>query len=289
MFNIRQFLWICGRCLFALALICFSTQAFAYRGQTAVEQKPPLKSPGNGFPGFFDPHTAAQGSLVFDLPTFSVDYGITDHWTLGTNLVPLTATLLTQVPIFSLKTRYQFFSNRFLASSFTLYGGYAGFDFDRAQVQMATGKDKIDGKLDSYFVLVSQNTAVSVARATSVILHLSYFNAGGYFTKNYRSQDYVGVAGWLGGLGVQSYLNDWFGLEAHLAAPFAPSVTSESISSNLHVNLSLNNNYPVLFRTLLNFKINEDSLLSLGAMGLAILPQGYAGVIPSVNYTLAFR
>jgi hypothetical protein len=96
--------------------------AFAQRGQNNLyspERSREAESASSHVPGFFDTELAREGEFIAEFPTLTMDYGISERWTLGTNalstLFGISALLQTKgagaTPAFSLKSRHALFAD----------------------------------------------------------------------------------------------------------------------------------------------------------------------------------
>ncbi|APJ03977.1 hypothetical protein [Silvanigrella aquatica] len=110
--------------LFCLFIYLFSSQAFAQRGGSSVEQSTPPSTPLSFFAGYFDTGMLPENRITLDIPLLGLDYGVTDNFTIGTNAASSLLTSVTFQPYLFLKARYRFFSNKKISSVITGYGGY---------------------------------------------------------------------------------------------------------------------------------------------------------------------
>ena len=99
-----------------------SETAFAQRGQVSSQYSTSPKTPSSGFQGFFDAEQLDAGTFTGDLPSFSVDYGINERLSVGTNGLLLLG-LPFGVNSILLKTRYRYYSDGRVVSALSLYGG----------------------------------------------------------------------------------------------------------------------------------------------------------------------
>lgn len=116
--------------MFILTLLLCSQTAYAQRGAVSTEVEPP-QTASSGIAGFFDANTTQQKSLVFDFPTLTVDYGVTDNFTVGTNIISLfsltdvvTSGATNTITFLNSKTRYRLFVTRDWTAALT---GYLAF------------------------------------------------------------------------------------------------------------------------------------------------------------------
>jgi hypothetical protein len=74
-----------------------------------------------GLPGFFDTSTPEEGKVTLSLPLTSIDYGITDRWSIGTNFIAEIAPAANRkIPLY-LNTRYRFYDRSGFTSAASLY------------------------------------------------------------------------------------------------------------------------------------------------------------------------
>lgn len=118
--NIKTFnlLWIFAGIFGMIEIPCH-----AFFGQSSIEQSTPPQTFMSAFPGLLDTNVAPHNSIVLELPTFAIDYGVTENWTLGTNALAVAATAYTLTPVVYLQSRYRFFSNNYISSTITGFGG----------------------------------------------------------------------------------------------------------------------------------------------------------------------
>src|SRR5690242_3849108 len=96
--------------VFLFVLLISAEQAHAYRGVEYASEEREFESPASLFPGYFNTFTAPRGKFIFEVPTSTLDYGLTKDLTVGINLLPLTYALLWFRPALTVKGRYRFFS-----------------------------------------------------------------------------------------------------------------------------------------------------------------------------------
>lgn len=116
--------------MFVLVLMACKQNAHAQRGVVVDDATPP-QTASSGIAGFFDTETNQKGNLVFDFPTLTLDYGVTDRLTVGTNvisLISLTDVLASKatntITLLQAKTRYRLFTTHDWSAAVT---GYLGF------------------------------------------------------------------------------------------------------------------------------------------------------------------
>ncbi len=258
-----------GALLFLLIAASSSTDVLAYRGES-IEQLPPLESPAGRLPGYMDAYVAPRGELIFELPTFSLDYGVTDRLTVGANLMA-TAMILSEAPAFALKTRYLFFSNEKVASSLTLYGG--ALWMKQANLN------------NSYFLAATQNTSYYFSSHSILTFHLSLIRMGFSQGSNPMNEANGTLFSVLPGLGYQYYFDDTFGFEAQVLVPVALSLIGETTGSNMNLDIQRSAGY--LHRVLLNIRTGRDAVLSLGVGGVLSFANKKESLIPLATFTFA--
>jgi hypothetical protein len=114
------------------ALTFGQSAAWAQRGADYDVYTAPPSGPSSGFLGFFDSDQLAKGAFTGELPSFSVDYGVTDRWSIGTNALSVLGLSL-GVPNLLLKSRYIFYSDGKVVSSLTGYFGTVWGDISKGQ------------------------------------------------------------------------------------------------------------------------------------------------------------
>lgn len=206
---------------FLIFLILYSQEGLAQRG-ALFDGSAGLKpvTPLSGFPGSFDTETAQRNSWVVDFPPVaelsddfftslilgaplaSIQYGVTDNLSIGTN--PLTAfPLIAGIPLLYLKSRYSFFSSPKFAA--VLNTGVGLIPSKKNQMSLVSF-----GSNSSYFF--DEKSWVNF-----------FFNA---FYANLRigepaSANYLNLtskAFYLGG-GYQNFVTSWLGPQVTLLIP----------------------------------------------------------------------
>lgn len=127
-----------GKLLLLIWLVIFPCSSFAQRGFSHTKIEDRLESeawPSQGFSGFFDAEVPTEGSLTFDVPTFSLDYAVNDRWTIGTNALMSLLTLRElssgnreKNHLLLLKTRYKIFGHGNWEGSVSGYFGSLKFN-----------------------------------------------------------------------------------------------------------------------------------------------------------------
>lgn len=104
---------------------CLQQNALAQRGlgSPSLSRDGGIESLLSGFTGFFDTNVVHKDELVGELPTFSLEYGLSENVTLGVNTLSALS-LLASTPLFLGKMRYRFLNSNALSSSVTFYGAY---------------------------------------------------------------------------------------------------------------------------------------------------------------------
>jgi hypothetical protein len=127
-----------GNLLLLIWLVIFPCSSFAQRGFSHTKINDRLEGeawPSQGFSGFFDAEVPTEGSLSFDVPTFSFDYGVNDRWSIGTNALMSLLTLMElssgnreKNHLLLLKTRYKIFGHGNWEGSVSGYFGSLKFN-----------------------------------------------------------------------------------------------------------------------------------------------------------------
>ncbi|MBM3383169.1 MAG: hypothetical protein FJY29_12130 [Betaproteobacteria bacterium] len=100
----------------------FQVFAFAQRGQDIPYRTDELgetDTASSGIPGVFDTELSRTGEIIGEFPSFALDYGINDRWTIGTNAIStvlglsdlMQTKLNSGVPYFFLKSRHAVFAD----------------------------------------------------------------------------------------------------------------------------------------------------------------------------------
>ena len=131
-----------------ILLASLSSAVYAQRGETPSSDPTVFKTPGDGYPGFFDTNFADKGSLVVGwppvifpltpMPSIAMDYGATESLTIGTNALVTTIPWLVGARGLSFKARQLIYSSETMRSAATVYGGYIGASEFSMTYQMFT-------------------------------------------------------------------------------------------------------------------------------------------------------
>lgn len=124
---VRAALWLH---VFLLSLA--GSQAWAQRGADFDSYTAPHSGPSHGFLGFFDSDQLVKSSFTGELPNFSVDYGVTERWSIGTNALTAIGLGL-GVNSMLLKSRYIFLSDGKIVSALTGYVGGVWGDISQGE------------------------------------------------------------------------------------------------------------------------------------------------------------
>lgn len=109
-----------------LSIFNFYPICYGQRGNNfSFPQENAPQTPLDGFPGFFDTNMAQNDSFVFDLPSFTLDFGLSDRLTLGINSLGAFFTSVSLQPLLLAKARYRLFSTPQFRNALTFYGGYS--------------------------------------------------------------------------------------------------------------------------------------------------------------------
>jgi hypothetical protein len=123
--------------LYALLSLLVTPSALAQRGSSPEYSQTPWESTTQGFPGYFDTNMPEKGSLVVEFPPMiygilptpfsSVDYGVTENFSVGTNAAVTALPWLLGGKGASIKLRSLIYGDDEQQSAITYYaGGLAG-------------------------------------------------------------------------------------------------------------------------------------------------------------------
>lgn len=231
-----------------LVSILAPLEARAQRGQGEATQTPPPKTPLTGFPGAFDTNLADPGSLVLDIPSLSVDYGLTENLTVGTNgwfALPV----LVGSPAIFVKARYRFFSDDSFASAITGYGGF-----------LHSSGEGEDGDVESSngsLVMLSSTNTFYLSPETTLTAFLWFLQLG--FAQGERGDvDYASakISSTFFGLNLQHWFNDRVGpaLLAFVGAQSSTEIDSAGLSVRASSGLSFLSQGAYFVRGLVEFR-----------------------------------
>jgi hypothetical protein len=249
-----------ARCLVFIIVVLiwdvsFPQGAWAQRGSNYEPKSLPPQTPLTGFPGLFDTNVADEGSLVVGMPSFAVDYGLTDHLSVGANgwsLLPL----VSGVPSIIVKTRYRFLSESSVQSTVSLHGGYIGF------------RPSSGPRIDAFLSILTNNTSFFIGDQTLLNLSLLRFSVSG--TSGQRTDlDYsaIGFTGYFAAIGGQHFFGKSFGAGVLLMQPLYVDIAVDSAVASGNVNSFVSagsSSYPGI-RLMGEFRLGKRWLLSPGA------------------------
>ena len=257
----------------ALTFSCLSSQAFAQRGADYTGTGKPWDSNTQGFPGFFDTNMAAPGSIVTETPalfwiiptpSLSVDYGVNESLTVGTNA------LVTGLPwIFggngiSLKVRSLIYGSDTNQSTATLYTGYIHF------------RNNSDPVYSNYQVATWNHAWRPSARhtfSTQVMYFRLALDSGSSSSINHaKVAATLGTLG--GGYGLRLTERWGMGLNAFFSAYTGFEIDSAGASMDQQ-SKALSSDSTILFlRFLTDCRLSENWLLSFGIVGIGTSGSG---------------
>ena len=210
------------RVMVAVFVLGAAPQAFAQRAAEYTSQVPPVEARSSGFPGIFDTAMAPTHDFVLSIPTSSIDFGVSENFTVGTNGVPYLA-LIAGKPGGSLKLRYRFFSTRELAAVVT---GYAGMFTTDIRYGMVTAN------VSYHF------SARTLATATLIGVRINVRGedelAPGVTNKSTSTSDLAGA-----GLSFEHFFGRVLGFQATIFALPYGSDSLEDATGKLNVGVSM--------------------------------------------------
>jgi hypothetical protein len=151
------------------------------------------------------------GKLIFELPTFSIDYGVIENLTIGTNALPLLALSFAQIPVGSFKARYRFFSNSEVSSSLTFYGG---------GLWIPSSSSNDDKSITFNYFVFTENTFWYLTHSDILNFHMGIWKMSSNTSKD-RFSESLSVLAVTPGIGYQKFLSQSFGFETQLLVPIA--------------------------------------------------------------------
>jgi hypothetical protein len=256
-------------------LLVLPLTAEAYRGESAVIQDSIIDGvPSDGLPGYFDAHVAGRGRAVLEIPTMTLDYGVTENFTVGVNALP-GFILLAGQPAFMGKLRYRFFSTDKLASTISVYGGGFLVTPERSEILSSS----------LTYGSITSNTTYYFDRYTSINFHLTAARLTTAVEKSARIKEEVSLFGFIPGIQVQKYFSDSFGLEGLFLIPLVTQATGDTVGASFDLNLMYLNGrtryFP--FRLMGNLKTGDEAVLSFGAGGITSFKE--SKLFPMITFT----
>ncbi len=263
---------------FVIAILPFCllpTSSYANPGRGYVEQVAPLDTPTENFPGYFDSNVLPKHRVSLSLPLLNLSFGITENFTISTN-VPLLFYMTEQwSPAFLGMARYRFFSNPFLSSSLSGYGGYFSY------------KDKADS-LKLYLLNATYNNSITLTKSQYIITQISALKAE-YKRDSLDSSSYDerSVNAITLGIGHNYIFNPRWSIENVFALPIYMNINTKDITADQSISFKRIENYPLFFQSFVSWKISQDSLLKFGAYALFQTEIKFI-VLPWINWTVIF-
>lgn len=256
--------------VFHSARICYAFDSTSQRGLPFPQSAPPA-TPTDGFPGFFDSNMADKGTIVADLPTFQVDYGINEKWTVGVNGLALAVGVASSAPSVVVKARYRLFSNESFRNALTTYLGY---------IDLPSKED--NNKLRMSTVLFSNNTTFYLTPSfhlnSFVIVGFTDLTQGKESTVNYAKASVTPV---VVGAGANYFLGRVIGFSA--LGLYNVYTTIEIDTSEMAIDFSTS---PLAHSSTYAIKLASDIRLGdflLSPYAFFYFSAGTASTIPFLN------
>ncbi|KAB8033297.1 hypothetical protein [Fluviispira multicolorata] len=236
-------------------LICHTPFfSYAQRGALDTQQKSPIETPLSHFPSYFDAGMTPPKKVVFDIPTFQLDYGVTEHFSLGTNGLTLLLAAFTLQPTAILKARYRFFSSHNVSSVITGYLGYLNLTTNNApanNIWLYSGTNNTSYFFDEYNVLNFHTTALSFHSQTGNPSNLKYSK--------------IGVETLAFGVNYLHFFSESYSAEGLIVVPAYLNLEIDNPESNSSITFTNSTvKFPFFFRFLFNWKTGPESVLSGG-------------------------
>lgn len=269
-------------CLVCVMLPGVAQTAKAQRGGRFEVYRPSADQPSatKGFQGFFDTEQLSKGTFTAELFTFSLDYGVTDRWSLGTNglaVLGLPLGLNTLI----VKSRYRFLESEQLISSLTAYAG--GIVFPAS----STGGF-------AYLGMLTSNTTYALSENHALGASFGVLRVG-LEQADPGDLDYGSIKGTLGYGGVLYHwsVSPGFGLEALFVPLVVSSLEIDAASAAISIDsLTASSDGLVLFgRLSADFRFGSSFLLSPMMLVFANTGDnsgGGVGAVPWINMIFRF-
>ena len=249
--------------------IFYFCPSYAQRGQSFSEQSSTPQHNLAGFPSFFNSTVAKKGSYVFEIPTLSFDYGISENFTLGVNfLAPSLIYSLLEVYSFAMKARYNLFSNEAFSWSATIY--------PHLSLKQTQDYLRIYTLTSNFSYHVTSQLSFDLSLIFSALSEQNILNKIDIGTSSSEVSLY-----WIF-ISSNYFFNESFGVETNLGLSLYQSAkvdlpdTSGNISQGFQ---SIDKNF--LGRFLLHYKTSEDTIFSGGFLSINSTQK----IIPALFYT----
>lgn len=251
--------------LAAATVLLMAPSAFAQRGESYSDNNAPTTGPSTGVPGFFDTYMAEKGRFVLELPpvvgfypmpTSTLDYGLTDDLTVGTNTVVTTLPYLASGYGGAIKLRSLIHGSPGAQSTLTYYGAY---------MQAEQG-----GKLNSasYNVLTS-NTTLMLGERNLLTGSLIYLSMAVRVESTSNPALYESISGWLGMIGVsyERVLTSKISIAANTTLPVLNGLSQDSTAGSATLSVNPDSMTTLMLaRAYADFRVNERWTLSIGLL-----------------------
>lgn len=235
------------------------SECFAQRGQDYIQQSNSIQTQLDGYPGFFDTEMAPRQTAVIEIPTSSMDFGINENLTVGTNALSALTALqgLKKTLIFG-KVRYRIFSDKYLRSTITLNSIFS------VPFLYKENSTKVFSLTNNYSFITNENLWYDFSINFAMLSNES-------LNKEIHQRYYEKIDAKLVTLtaGFHFFPYTSFGFQSHMTLPIYLNAMIDS--PGLSLNFQSNNLDPINqflgLRILADYKINDWSLFSFGALG----------------------
>ncbi len=263
-----------------IAILTLSGSALGQRGLTehsSAENNSPLY----GIQGFFDTEMTTPGKLVFDFPSFQVEYGINERWSVGLNgllgLAGFGDLSLKSTPTLGLKARHSIYSAHSLR--FTL----SGYFF---QIPVSNNPTLLGADNSGIFRFTAANLNLSKSLESNEFGLSSLYSwlSTSLQTPQKINDSKEDVQSWSTALWWRWYPNKQFGTELlGLVTPLQTQSQDSAFVESKQTAVSFSN--PSFVRAMVNWRPSARWLWSLGA---ATLPTQSREVVPYLGFVLTF-
>ena len=250
----------------ATVALASSTTAWGQRGGDYVEQDvSPVKHTNSGFPGMFDTELVQKGAFTGSLPWLNGHFGVTDNFTVGSNLAFL-APLVALSPSGVLFTRYRVNSTDSTETTMDVNLGGTKLDTDELEVRSTVG-------------MFGSNTMFVLNDSNHLIINVLGGTFGfGFVDKDTDTYTDAALYGILAGITYRGSIARWVSFQATLLPLSYLNGRMDSSSALFEIDLSR----PAAFETMVyrgNFSFRAGSwLFELGAFGIGKIPVPWLNV-----------
>lgn len=251
--------YICRILIYFLFSILVSLSSFAQRGSNYSIQNKSNREFKKNLPNFFDSEALEKNTYAFEVPTLSIDYGVSDNFTFGLNLLaPIVAYRELKSYSIAAKARYKILAIDDFSWAATVYPFFSlnqGKNYFRTYLITNNVSYKILNGLNIDFSFIASNISIKNLIFNDEIGD-SRIESNSYWT--FLSLSYL--------------FQEKFNIEANIGAPIYNNSKIDSFDSNGYISSGISSmNKNILGRLLVHYNISDDRFISAGILYLGTI------------------